>query len=75
MTEILIMLWVVTGCAGVLHMHYVVRRELHRIYGNKYPMDAPLLDHMSIPLFVIFSGFGPICFVATFLAFSRSFFK
>jgi hypothetical protein len=75
MTEILIMLWVVTGCAGVLHMHYIVRRELHRIYGNRYPMDSNLFDSASIMLFMIGVIGGPLCFLATLIAFPRSFFK
>ena len=75
MIIILILLWVGMGMAGVLHMHYVVRRELHRIYGRRYPMNSPLFDPMSLPLFIIGSAGGPLCFIATLIAFPRSFIK
>jgi hypothetical protein len=75
MTEIFIFLWVAIGCAGIIHMHYVVRRELHKIYGRRYPMNSPLFDHMSIVMFMIGVVFGPLCFVTTLIAFPKSFFK
>lgn len=75
MMEALILLWVGTGIAGVLHMHYVVRRDLHKIYGRGYPMNSPLFDPMSIPLFIMCSFFGPLCVITTLIAFPRSFIK
>lgn len=75
MITTLILLWIGTGLAGVLHMHYVIRRELHKEHGRRYPMNSPLFDVMSIPLFIIGTVGGPCCFAATLLAFPRSFFK
>ena len=75
MTITLILLWAATGWLGVLHMHYVVRRELHKTYGKRYPMNSPLFDVMSIPFFIIGTVGGPCCFAATLLAFPRRFFK
>jgi hypothetical protein len=69
------LLWICTGLAGVLHMHYVVRRELHRVHGRRYPMNSPLFDVMSIPFFIIGTVGGPLCFVTTLIAFPRSFLK
>jgi hypothetical protein len=75
MIEFFIFLWPVIGCAGVLHMHYVVRRDLHKVYGRRYPMDTPLFDAASIMLFMIGIIGGPLCFVTTLIAFPRSFLK
>jgi hypothetical protein len=75
MITILTLLWIGTGLAGVLHAHYVIRRELHRVHGRRYPMNSPLFDVMSIPFFIIGTVFGPLCFVTTLIAFPRSFFK
>lgn len=75
MITILILLWAAAGWLGVLHMHYVVRRELHRVHGRRYPMDAPLFDPMSIPMFIIGTVGGPLCFITTLITFPRSFIK
>jgi uncharacterized membrane protein len=75
MITILTLLWIGTGLAGVLHAHYVIRREMHKKYGKRYPMNSPLFDEVSIILFIICSFVGPICFITTLIAFPRSFFK
>ena len=69
------LLWISMGLAAILHLHYVIRRELHRVYGRRHPMNSPLFHVMSIPFFIIGTVGGPLCFITTLIAFPRSFFK